>query len=110
MAKTANLTRPSLRPRDSDADRLETWRADARCRGLDPELFFPVGRGIHARDRTAAAKSICAQCPVRRECLAWALGSPVIIWGVWGGTDEDERAALILTTKPTIRRHHQEDK
>jgi WhiB family redox-sensing transcriptional regulator len=110
MAKTANLTRPSLRPRDSDADRLEAWRDAAACRDYDPELFFPIGRGMHAMYRADVAKGICATCPVQRECLEWVLGSPVALEGIWGGTTEDERAALIRTTKPTIRRHYQEER
>jgi WhiB family redox-sensing transcriptional regulator len=42
--------------------------------------------------QTAAAKAVCARCPVREPCLDWALetnqGS-----GVWGGMSEDERRA-----------------
>lgn len=44
------------------------WREHAKCRGLDPELFFPQ-RG----ESTAEAKAICAVCPVRVQCLEYAL-------------------------------------
>ncbi len=47
------------------------WRMNAACRGVDPELFFPAAEGGPARDaQVAAAKAVCARCPVRRECLA----------------------------------------
>jgi hypothetical protein len=35
------------------------------------------------------AKSICGLCPVRRECLSWALDNKEI-WGTWGGRDQEE--------------------
>jgi len=66
------------------------WRERAACRHEDPELFFPIGVTGPAVAQTAAAKVVCARCPVREPCLDWALetnqGS-----GVWGGTSEDER-------------------
>ncbi len=41
----------------------------------------------------AAAKALCAVCPVQIDCLEWALRHREE-HGVWGGTDEDERRAL----------------
>lgn len=43
----------------------------------------------HAR-AVAAAKQICEGCPVRVECLAWALERPEH-HGVWGMTTAVER-------------------
>lgn len=40
------------------------------------------------------ARNLCGSCPVKRECLYWALETKSI-WGVWGGCDEaDLRRAL----------------
>ena len=54
------------------------WMAKARCRGLDPELFHP-------EDNTGvkAAKAICADCPVKQDCLDQAIRAhePYAIWG-----------------------------
>jgi WhiB family redox-sensing transcriptional regulator len=36
-----------------------------------------------------AAKNMCFSCPVRKECLQWALEHRQI-WGIWGGKDEIE--------------------
>lgn len=60
------------------------WRDHSACRDLTPEPFFD------AIDRTAAAKAVCAACPVAAECLDYAQANR-IEHGVWGGYDEDER-------------------
>ncbi len=69
------------------------WRGDAACRGLDPDLFFPVGTAGPALGQINRAKRVCAGCPVRARCLDWALVTGQDA-GVWGGTSEDERRAL----------------
>jgi WhiB family redox-sensing transcriptional regulator len=69
------------------------WVHRARCTNEDPELFFPVGTTGPALAQIAAAKAICMQCEVRRECLEWALATGQDA-GVWGGMSEDERRAL----------------
>ncbi|MGH8899311.1 MAG: WhiB family transcriptional regulator [Egibacteraceae bacterium] len=72
---------------------MTSWRHKAACRGLDPETFFPVGTTGPALDQVARAKAVCADCPVVRECLDWALETRQHD-GVWGGKNEDERRAL----------------
>lgn len=76
------------------------WRARARCRGVDPELFFPVAEAGSVRDgEVARAKAVCVGCPVRAACLAWALVE--LPHGVAGGLDERERAELRRTSEVT---------
>ena len=41
----------------------------------------------------ARVKAICAECPVRVECLNYALDHDDLV-GIWGGTTTDERAEL----------------
>ncbi len=69
------------------------WVHRARCKDEDPELFFPVGTTGPAAAQIAAAKSVCMQCPVRIECLEWAMATGQES-GVWGGMSEEERRAL----------------
>ena len=69
------------------------WRKHAACQGCDVELFFPVGVTGQAVDQIAAAKAVCAQCPVRAECLDFALATNQEC-GVWGGASEEERRRL----------------
>jgi WhiB family transcriptional regulator, redox-sensing transcriptional regulator len=64
------------------------WRASAACADA-PELFFSED----AQDE-AKAKAACGTCPVRAECLAFALRNG-IEFGVWGGAAEDERRTII---------------
>jgi WhiB family redox-sensing transcriptional regulator len=69
------------------------WVRQARCKDEDPELFFPVGSTGGSNLQAALAKSICKLCPVRSECLEWALATGQDS-GVWGGLSEEERRAL----------------
>ena len=79
-----------IRTHDWDADE---WRDRAACRDTNPELFFPIGTTGLAIDQIDAARAVCAQCPVRVECLDFALATNQEA-GVWGGTTEDERRKL----------------
>ncbi|MFI9645467.1 WhiB family transcriptional regulator [Streptomyces sp. NPDC052040] len=79
------------------------WLRYAACEGEDPDLFFPVGSAGPALEETAAAKRVCHRCPVIGECLEWALRSGQTA-GVWGGTGERERAALLRRTTERPRR------
>jgi WhiB family transcriptional regulator, redox-sensing transcriptional regulator len=80
---------PGRPARSGDAD----WRDQAACRGIDPELFFPIGNAGPALLQIGRAKQVCARCPVRMPCLDWALDSGQEA-GVWGGTSEEQRRAL----------------
>jgi len=44
-----------------------SWRDDANCLGVDPELFFPIGHAL------AGTRQICADCDVFEQCLKYAL-------------------------------------
>lgn len=66
------------------------WMRDAACRGMDPELFFPEkGASWDVQE----ARGVCAGCPVRTECLTYAMDHTER-HGVWGGTSERERRRL----------------
>ncbi|KOV99177.1 transcriptional regulator [Streptomyces sp. NRRL B-1140] len=79
------------------------WLRSAACVGEDPELFFPVGTAGPALRDVSAAKRVCARCPVTDQCLHFALSSGQAA-GVWGGTGEQERDALLRTTRNDARR------
>ncbi|WP_040157975.1 WhiB family transcriptional regulator [Mobilicoccus massiliensis] len=74
---------------------LWEWQYQGACRATGPTSFFhPEGeRGARRRSRDAAAKLVCAGCPVIQECREHALRvrEP---YGVWGGMTEDERLAF----------------
>jgi WhiB family redox-sensing transcriptional regulator len=70
-----------------------SWQDRAVCVGIDARLFFgPDGEQWQEREiREAKAKAICASCPVRAQCLDYALGNS-IKHGIWGGLNQEERA------------------
>ena len=76
----------------------QPWMRQANCVDADPALFFPE-RG----EPSAPAKAICLACPVRVECLNYAL-SINERHGIWGGTSENERRVLRRQWTGTRRR------
>lgn len=80
---------------------LWDWQVEGLCRDVGPETFFhPEGeRGGARRRRDEAARALCLECPVIRECRAHALAvrEP---YGVWGGMTEDEREAHYQRERP----------
>lgn len=59
----------------------DAWRAQAACRYVDSEVFFPSGDGPLW---LVAARQVCASCPVSPECLAYAVATRVP-FGIWCG-------------------------
>jgi WhiB family transcriptional regulator, redox-sensing transcriptional regulator len=72
---------------------FDDWRQRAACRDEDPELFFPVSEMGPGARQVARAKAVCARCPVRSECLEYALDN-ALDHGIFGGTTETERRTL----------------
>ena len=68
------------------------WMARGACHGIDPELFFPISATGRSTPQINAAKAVCGRCPVREDCLSYALR--VMPDGIWGGTTREERAAV----------------
>lgn len=64
---------------------------------VDPELFFTETPAAEA-----AAKAICATCPFRGPCLAWALAAR-LPYGVAGGLTVTERRQTGPRTCPRCR-------
>jgi WhiB family redox-sensing transcriptional regulator len=64
------------------------WASEAKCLNADPDVFFPEKGGS-----TREAKRICGECPVRAECLEYALEEDER-FGIWGGMSERERRKL----------------
>ena len=75
------------------ASRDLSWRDRAACKNSHPELFFPIGSSGDALEEIDSAKAICRSCPVRRDCLSFAIETNQES-GVWGGMSEDERRKL----------------
>lgn len=68
----------------------DDWRDQAACTTQDPDVFYPESTRAAA---ATPAKRACWPCPVRRDCLTWALDTDQE-HGVWGGLTEKERGRL----------------
>jgi len=73
------------------------WQRLAACRGTEAAWFFAPNyfeRRSEKDAREAKAKAVCGRCPVRADCLEYALRirEP---HGVWGGLNEMERRAIL---------------
>jgi hypothetical protein len=66
----------------------EAWVEQAICSETDPEMFFP-----NAGESNREAKRVCYGCPVRAECLRFALENGEA-HGVWGGFSDRERKKM----------------
>ena len=81
--------------RHDELEDLE-WQLAAACRGEAASSFYPPPHFERKELRLArerAAKSICATCAVRHECLSFALRTAEP-HGIWGGLNELERHQL----------------
>lgn len=68
-------------------DRVQLWTNRARCRGLDPEQFF-----VRSLQDARSAIRVCDRCPVKQDCLDYAVEQGIEV-GVWGGLTERQRRA-----------------
>lgn len=68
----------------------QQWEHHAACLGVDPELFYP---GKEDPADLAAARAVCAECPVAADCLEYAILNGEK-YGIWGGKSEKERRAI----------------
>jgi len=82
----------------STAQEVEDWQVKAACRGPQgTTMFFPPSsfeRKDDKEQRERRAKAICQGCPVRKACLEYAIAIREL-HGIWGGTNEVERKALL---------------
>lgn len=82
---------------DLELSEPEPWMLDGLCAQVDPALWFPDTGGS-----TTEAKRICMSCPVRAECLQYALDHDEI-HGIWGATSNRERMAMKPITSEEVR-------
>lgn len=75
----------------------DDWRLEARCIGIDPEVFYP-----EQGDQAWEVKRLCQGCPVRIKCLEWAIevGDE---WGIWGGVGPKDRIRITRARKRNVK-------
>ena len=61
------------------------WMDDAVCANYeDPDIFFPPRDKELYKKIADEAKSFCNVCPVKADCLWYAVSSDAV-HGIWGG-------------------------
>lgn len=84
---------------------LGEWADRGACRGEPTDAFFPVAHNTGRRGGTNSiyrrARTVCAGCPVRTECLTHAIRAGEI-HGMWGGLTPKERFALRHTVPGAV--------
>jgi WhiB family redox-sensing transcriptional regulator len=71
--------------------RPERWTEHAVCAQVGADFWHPERGGI--TDSVRAAKKVCMGCPVKQECLDYALRRDER-FGVWGGLTAQQRRRL----------------
>jgi WhiB family redox-sensing transcriptional regulator len=61
---------------------------------VDPEVFFP-----DSPEQLAVARSVCAGCPFRADCLAVAVATGTTD-GVWGGVLLERGVVIEVKRRP----------
>jgi WhiB family transcriptional regulator, redox-sensing transcriptional regulator len=65
-----------------------TWQDQAACTDADADLFFSLDE-----EDQREALALCDSCPVRNECLEYAVVNREH-YGIWGGVREQDRRRL----------------
>ena len=73
-----------------------SWMGRASCKNLDVEMFFPK-RGLPKKE----VVRICGACPVREECLSFAVLNGER-QGMWGGLTSGARRGMYSKIKKEI--------
>lgn len=66
------------------------WHAEAACKGLGHVMDPPTWLDAQA---VQEARDVCAPCPVRHRCWAWAVQQPALT-GIAAGLTENQRSML----------------
>jgi len=66
------------------------WKKKAQCRGVDTAIFMPDDTDTLAGSRKRLALTYCNACPVRQECLDYAIENNITV-GIYGGTTNLDR-------------------
>jgi len=69
----------------------QDWREEALCSQVGGDLWFPDKGGT-----PRPAKSVCAMCPVRQECLDDVMARTDVVddYGIRGGLSPKQRDRL----------------
>lgn len=81
-------------------DGVSLWQDEAKCQNIDTTEFFE-------RASETEAKKFCRMCPVKGDCLEYALVYDM--YGVWGGLSYKERKRKYSANYRSILREDYKD-
>lgn len=92
----------------TDSERL-SWQNRGACLNLDVNQFYPERGGsakkakMHCNGNTDARKgTVRLPCPVREQCLRYALENREA-YGIWGGVSERQRRGMAARLGVEVR-------
>src|SRR6478752_5385368 len=75
--------------------RAMPWADKAACRESKLKWIIEPSFGRENAGGVTRCFDICAECPVRVECLRFALEAEFSCMGIWGGTTMTERRFIL---------------
>ena len=78
------------------------WITKAQCRGIHGDLWFPPVEHDNHQLYYDIAVTVCASCPVWKECLKTGAKET---YGMWGGLTPQERSSYVNKTDKHLARH-----
>lgn len=77
------------------------WKK-ANCKDLPTDFFYRIeDRGVSKLVDVDVFRSVCAPCPIWKQCLGYAFHNER--YGVWGGMTSEERQAVMNQRKSSIK-------
>lgn len=69
------------------------WRDQAECNGVSIDIFIGPEEETWNPRRVKLAMQFCNACPVRQECLEYAIKEDIRV-GIYGGTTWRQRKMM----------------
>lgn len=90
-ALTLFINRQAREKFDILMDAIDAAPVIPPCQNTDPDLWFSTDE---SRTKYILARNLCNRCPVRRQCLEYALANEEQ-FGMFGGTTPRDRQKLL---------------
>lgn len=75
------------------------WQNHAACKDMNPAIFTDA----KTKSEVRVAKTVCRGCPVRSDCLGYAVERGVDFPGVWGNTSMHQRQKMPLAVRNKVK-------
>ena len=80
----------------------DLWKDQANCKNVDTNVFFPNDMGQIKPEKMTEALHYCYSCPVKEQCLEYAINSNIQV-GIWGGMSTRARRQIAVERRKEMR-------